>query len=86
MTKVHAMTLVAGTLGVSALVGIASATPLGHAAAGLKLNAGNSSLIEQTHGCNHVCRRGLVPEWGNVTEWHRHVGPFCRPIHCIPGE
>jgi hypothetical protein len=86
MMRVHAMTLVAGALGALAVVGIASATPLSNAAAGLKLNAGNSSLIERVHGCNHVCRRGPVPEWAGVVEWHRHVGQFCRPIHCTPGE
>jgi hypothetical protein len=79
MTRLTIGALLAGTLAF-AVAGLANATPLGSASAGLKVN--DLSVIEYVHHCNHVCVRGAVEEWGGEVRWHRHVGRACRPVHC----
>jgi hypothetical protein len=54
-----------------ALVAAAAAAPLGtRSLAPAQVN----TLVEKVHRCHHRCR------WGRFRGWHRHVGPFCRPI------
>jgi hypothetical protein len=41
------------------------------------------SLIEKVHYCHRSCEFGYIPRWG-VRRWHRHVGPGCHPVRCVP--
>lgn len=84
MTRLHGLMLTAGTLAFVIVTGMAEAIPLTNSAAGLKAAADESSLIEQVHHCNRVCRKGPVEEWGGGVRWHAHVGKACRPVHCTP--
>ena len=86
MTRLQELSLIGGALAFGLTIGTAQAIPLGNAAPGVQSaagDAGDSSLI-LVHGCNRVCERGPVEEWGSAIRWHRHVGRECRPIHCTP--
>ena len=69
--------LIAGpllALAVSAGASAASATPAGF----IGDPGAGESLVTKTHGCHRSC------EWGPVLRWHRHVGPACVPVGCLP--
>jgi hypothetical protein len=58
---------------------LAGASPASSApVAGLGGAGDADSLVVKVHGCHRSC------EWGPVLRWHRHVGPYCRPIGCWP--
>jgi hypothetical protein len=86
MMRFQGLSLIGGALAFALTIGVAQATPLSNAAAGVQSAAGNtgdSSLIP-VHECNRVCERAPVEEWGGAIRWHRHVGKECRPVHCRP--
>jgi hypothetical protein len=75
--KMRSRSLLAVTMMALALVArdaAASAAP----AAAIRSIVMPDSLVQEAHGCHLSC------EWGLVLKWHRHVGPFCRPIACWP--
>ena len=83
MIRIQGLSLIGGALAFGLAIGMAQATPLSSAVAGIQAAAGDASLV-QVHECNRVCERGPVEEWGGATRWHRHVGKACRPVHCTP--
>ncbi|MFN3625416.1 MAG: hypothetical protein ACK4TP_15295 [Hyphomicrobium sp.] len=44
----------------------------------LALAALVQAVPAEAHGCHRSC------EWGPGRGFHRHVGPYCRPILCRP--
>ena len=69
--------LIAGPL--LALITAAGTLPATAAPVGALKDAGAAeSLVTKTHGCHRSC------EWGPVLRWHRHIGPGCAPVGCLP--
>jgi len=75
MTRSFALLLVGGFL---ALVpaATASAAPSAPGPSPLR-SAGDESGVVKVHGYHRACRWGPGRGW-----WHRHVGPYGRPVPC----
>jgi hypothetical protein len=63
-------------LAAAAIAGASSAAGAGPA--GLNGARDAPGLVVKVHGCHRSC------EWGPVLTWHRHVGPACHPVGCVP--
>jgi len=62
----------------------AQAEPVAQSGAVPLKTASDAGVVRLADACNRACRRGPVEEWGGKVQWHKHVGPACRPVHCTP--
>lgn len=61
-----------------AFTALATTTASAMPSAGAGGIAAGESQVIKVHGCHRSC------EWGAILRWHRHIGPACRPVGCLP--
>jgi len=69
--------ILAAIAGITLAAGIWAAPASAGALGDLKESAADNNLVHKTWGCHRSCEDG-------PGGWHRHVGPYCVRVACVP--